>query len=305
MIYIDGGYTKIEAYTRGRKEKTWFEKDGQRYLYKYGANNYEIYAELIAEQLGKQVDISMASYRAAQYHNTVGVLTRSFIKPDELMVSSDKLKIAVQLIYEENNINKNLQENTISNLIEVACTYDPTISVDKLFDELVKRWMFYGLIMESDKNKTNISYIKKGSKLRLSPDYDNSTMARLNENIKDLIMGTGNSPDIYNLTDDIKQSLKPTENSSEYFLDSFREFVYQFPEKTEVIFSSFESMDVNMAIKKVEQLNKIEVPWEVKFLLNKIIPLRYQDMRSIIEQNKIGRKNTLLFHLGGLNRRQK
>lgn len=305
MIYIDGSYAKIEAYTRGRKEKIWFEKGGQKYLYKYGANNYEIYAELISEQLGKQVDISMASYRVAQYRNTVGVLTKSFIKPDELIVSSDKLKIAVQLIYEENNIETNLKGNTISNLIESAYTYDPTINIDKLFNELVKRWMFYGLMMESDKNMTNISYIKKGSRLRLSPDYDNSTMSRLNENIKDLIMRIGNSSDIYNLTDDIKQSLKPTENSSDYFLDSFREFVYKFPEKTETIFSSFDGIDVNMAVQEVEQLNKIEVPWEVKFLLNKVIPLRYQDMKAIIEQNKIGRKNTLLFHLGGLNRRQK
>lgn len=303
MIHIDDSYNKIKAYTRGRKEKIWFEKDSQRYLYKYGANNYEIYAELIAEQLGKQVDISMASYRVAQYYNTIGVLTKSFIKPGELIMSSDKLKTAVQLIYEENNIEGNLEENTISNLIEAAYTYDPTIDIDKLFNELVKRWVFYGLIMESDKNMTNISYIKKRTRLRLSPDYDNSTMSRLNENIKDLITGIGSSSDIYSLTDDIKQSLKPTENSSDYFLDSFREFVYEFPEKTEAILSSFESINIDIAIQKVEKLNKIEIPWEVKFLLNKTIPLRYQDMKDIIKQNKIKRKNRTSSYLGGSSRR--
>ncbi len=303
MIRIDSSYNKIDAYTRGRKEKTWFAKNRQRYLYKFGANNYEIYAELIAEQLVYQADIPMASYRVAQYHNTIGVLTKSFIKPGELIMSSDKLKTAVQLIYEENNIEGDLKGNTISNLIEAAYTYDSTMNIDKLFNELVKRWMFYGLIMESDKNMTNISYVKKRARLRLSPDYNNSTMSRLNENIKDLITGIRNFSDIYNLTDHIKQSLKPTESSSDYFLDSFREFVYKFPEKTEAIFLSFENINIDMAIQKVERLNKIEVPCEIKFLLNKTIPLRYQDMKGIIEQNKI-RRNNLTLHFGGADRRK-
>lgn len=128
-------------------------------------------------------------------------------------------------------------------------------------------------------------------------------MSRLNENIKDLITGIRSSSDIYKLTDHIKQSLKPTESSSDYFLDSFREFVYKFPEKTGEIFSSFENINIDMAIQKVERLNKIEVPWEVKYLLNKTISLRYQDMKGIIEQNKIRRKNNPPFHFGGPNRR--
>ena len=282
MINLNNDYQKIDAYTRGRKEKIWFVKDNQKYLYKYGASNYEIYAELIAEQLGKQIGISMANYQLATYKGTIGVLSKSFIKPGELIYSADKLKKAVQSIYEENNLNGNLNENTISNLIEAAFTYDSSINTDKLFLELAKRWMFYGLIMESDKNDTNISFIRKKTRLTLSPDYDNSTMARLNENIISLISNIKNQTDIYIITDNIKQSLKPTSKCDDNFLSSLRFFATEYPEITQNTFESFKNIDIEKAISKVETYNKIEVPWEIHYYLNKTISLRYQDMESII-----------------------
>lgn len=286
MINLNHGYQEVNAYIRGRKEKIWFIKDNEKYLYKYGASNYEIYAELIAEQLGRQLGISMANYKLASYKDTIGVLSKKFIKPGELIYSSDKLKNAVQAIYEENNLLGNLKDNTISNLIEAAFTYDSSINTDKLFLELVKRWMFYGLIMESDKNATNISFIRMKTRLKLSPDYDNSTMARLNENINNLISNIHNESDVYKITDSIKQSLKPSKNSSDNFLISLREFVKKYPDITRNIFQGFESIDINKSISKVELENKIEVPWEVKYYLNKTISLRYQDMKSIINEKE-------------------
>lgn len=286
MLIIDDSYQRVEAYTRGRKEKIWFEKNGQRYLYKFGSSNYEIYAELIANQLAKQVDISIASYRMAKYRNTVGVLSRNFVKSGEFIISSDRLKQAVQSIYEENNLEGNLKENTISNLLEAAFTYDMDLDIDHLFTELVKRWMFYGVIMESDKNDTNISFIRKKSRLRLAPDYDNSTMCRLNEDIRGLISNLGSTTGFYQLTDSIKQSLKPTVDSSDYFLESFAEFSKDHFEKVDHIFSSFGNLNVDEAILKVEKLNKIEVPFEVKYFLNKTFSARYQDMKGILESHK-------------------
>lgn len=284
MITIDEKFHKVNAYTRGRKEKIWFVNtmNNKKYLYKFGASNYEIYAEVIAEQLGIQAGISMANYRIAKYKNTVGVLSKNFIKPEELIISADKLKRAVQFIYEENNLDGNLKSNTISNLIEAAFTYDPSIDTKELFDELVKRWMFYGLIMESDKNDTNISFIKKKRKLKLSPDYDNSTMARLNENVAELLKGAKESPDFYRLTDSIKQSLTLCEGSSDYFLESFYEFNSKYHDKAVQILKTFKSVDVDEAILKVERLNKISVPWKVSYFLNKTISNRYSDMEDIV-----------------------
>ena len=286
MINIDEKYKKIIAYTRGRKEKIWFVKDDIRYLYKFGASFYEIYAELIAEKLGRQCGIEMASYRLATYNDSIGVLTKSFLEPGELIISSDKLKKAVLLIYEENNIDGNLKDNTISNLIETAFTYDSTINTEKMYKELVKRWVFYGTIMESDKNETNISFKKKRNKLKLSPDYDNSTMCRMNESIKDLLTEISITSNISGVTGNIKQSFKPTSTSSDLFLESFEDFADKRCDLLSEIFEDIKKINLDKAIRSVELDNKLEVPWEVKTFLNLTIHNRIENMQSILDAKR-------------------
>ena len=102
MKKIDESYTILDGQLRGRKPKFKVVKDGQVYIFKYGAINNEIYAELIAEQLGLQVGINMAHYELASYGNTIGLLTPSFLKPGQLIISSDYLKENMQRIYGEN-----------------------------------------------------------------------------------------------------------------------------------------------------------------------------------------------------------
>lgn len=282
MIDLNNKYIQVDAYTRGRKEKVWFIKDGIKYLYKFGASYYEIYAELIAEKLGKQCGIQMASYRVATYKNSVGVLTKNFLKPGELIISSDKLKKAVSFIYEENNINGSLKDNTVSNLLEAAFTYDSTTNTEKLYKELIKRWMFYGVIMESDKNETNIAFKKKRTKLSLTPDYDNSTMCRLNENINSLLTEISMTSDVHNVTVNIKQALKLTSDSSDDFLEDFEKLSEKKPELVSELFENIKKIDLDKAIKSVELENKISVPWEVKTYLNLTINSRIKDMEIIL-----------------------
>ena len=52
MIKIDESFTLLNDVLRGRKPKFKLIKDGATYIYKYGAINNEIWAELISEQLG-------------------------------------------------------------------------------------------------------------------------------------------------------------------------------------------------------------------------------------------------------------
>ena len=284
MIDLNTGYKKIEAYTRGRKEKIWFSKDGTKYLYKFGASYYEIYAELIAEKLGTQCGIEMANYNVATYNNSIGVLTKNFLKTGELIISSDKLKKAVSFIYEENNINGNLSDNTISNLLESAFTYDPTINTEKLYKELVKRWIFYGTIMESDKNETNIGFIKGVDGFTLTPDYDNSSMAALNKNISNILESLRHGYSIYSLTDSIKSSFKISNEDTGYFLQDFENFAKKYPAECAYCIACLSRIDVDAAFERVEVINNVEIPWEIKYWVSKLINSRLQDMQSIYER---------------------
>lgn len=286
MIKIDETYTILNDTLRGRKPKFKLEKDGKKYIYKYGSINNEIWAELIAEQLGLQIGLNMAHYKIATYKNTKGVITDYFLKPMELIISSDKLKDATQSIFDENNININLKENTITNIVEAATIYDDRVNTEELTLELMKRWAFYGLIMESDKNATNIAFIKGDNALALTPDYDNSSMAGLNDNIQNNIDAIKRGCSIYNYTDNFKNSLRITEEDTGYFLTDFDNFAKKYPDQCDACMESINKINVDKAIDKVETSNDVEIPWDIKFWVTKAINSRLTDMKNIHERNK-------------------
>lgn len=292
MLHIDNDVT-ILAYPEemmGRKEKYKVLINDRIYILKFGGTYYEPYAELISEEIGLQLGIEMAHYELCEYKGKKGLLTPSFLDNvgDELIISSRSLSEASQRICEENNIKDSLKENAIENIVQAAYLFDKRINKKELFIELVKRWIFYGLIMESDKNNTNISFITNNKKpLRLSPDYDNSTMSRMNEDVEKFIDGLKYGNDIYSLTDGIKLSLKLYENDPDQFLPAYISFVEDNYESTKEIVERFRNVSVDDAIESVELLNNIEIPWKVKYWLNKSINSRKEDILRVFDEKKV------------------
>ena len=293
MKKIDESYTILDGQLRGRKPKFKVVKDGQIYIFKYGAINNEIYAELIAEQLGLQVGINMAHYELASYGNTIGLLTPSFLKPGQLIISSDYLKENMQRIYAENNIEINISEHTIDNLVNAACSFDTRIKENGLRFDLLLRWAFYGLIMESDKNETNIGFIKGVDGFNLTPDYDNSSMAALNKNIANILDSLRRGYSIYSLTDSIKSSFKISDTDTGYFLQDFESFATKYPAECAYCIACLSRINVDEAFDRVEQINGIEIPWEIKYWVSKLINSRLQDMQSIYDRCRSSQPMTL------------
>ena len=282
MVNIDKSYEVLNEKYRGRKPKIGLRKDGKKYIFKYGVVNYEMYAELIAERLGIQIGIDMAHYEAAHMDNRIGVITDNFLGRDDLIITSDKLREYIQILFNENNINFDVKDSSILNIIEAVWTYDNNINIENLSYELMKRWLFYGLILESDKNSTNISFIKTPEGLKLSPDYDNSSMCQLNKNINNMIPMLYRGYDIYSFTDGVNNQLhlsKKTENLS--FFEEFKVFAEKYSDVCMQILESFDAIDVDKAIETVEMINKIDVPYEVKFWVNKVINTRLADLKAI------------------------
>ena len=290
MVIIDNSYTPLNDVLRGRKPKFKVTKDGKQYIYKYGAINNEIWAELIAEQLGLQAGINMAHYELASCKNTIGVLTPLFLQPSELIVSSDNLKLNMQRICDENNININLSANTIANIVTAASLYDDRVDLEALTLDLMLRWTFYGMIMESDKNDTNIGLIKGKNALSLTPDYDNSSMACLNKNTAQLIDSLKNGYTIYSMTDSIKTNLKISETDTGFFLQDFESFTKNYPEQCDYCRERLSKIDIDIAFEIVETINQTKIPWEVKYWVSKAITTRFQDMQNIYIKNKNNRQ---------------
>ena len=288
MIILDETYVKIQdPNIRGRKPKYRVEKDQdgirRRYIYKYGAINYEIYAELIAEQLGNQMGIEMAHYALATDGKTIGLLTDNFLVPGEFLCSSDYIKENIEKISGDSGLNINLKENTIENVAHSACTYDSDLDYDSLLKELIKRWLFYSMIIESDKNSTNIAFIKSLKGLRISPDYDNSSMALLNNNIDSYISSIQYGTSVYDIIDQVKNNFCLRNDSNSNYYDDLRYLITRYPVIVSEIVPLIKQVDVRAAIETVERDNEIEIPWNVQYWTEKVIKTRITDMLSIYD----------------------
>ena len=289
MLYIDPNVKVLATNEEmmGRKYKLKVSINNRVHILKFEASNFEIFAELIAEELGAQAGIDMAHYEVCEYKGRIGLITPSFlnVEGDELIISSRSLSEASQKICEENNLKMSLKDNTVENIIRAASIFDERINSKELSRELVKRWIFYGMIMESDKNNTNISFIKnRNMPLRISPDYDNSTMARMNEKVTDFIEAMKFGSDIYSITDNVKTALRMNSKSGDEFLPDYRIFVEKHGLEFKDIMDSFRNISVDAAIEAVEEMNDIQIPWEISFWLSKSIESRKEEMIKIFDE---------------------
>lgn len=285
MVIIDDKYKETNERFSGRKPKIGLIKDGVKYIYKYSPTNNEILAELLSEQLGLMCGIDMAHYEYASMivdgRLTEGVLTPNFLKTRELIIPSNKLKPAAKSIYEENNMFDDLSDNDIDNLIKGITFFDSSIDTNETRFDLLKRGCFYNLIFESDKNETNIAFIKGADgKCRLSPDYDNSSMCALNKNVE-LEIRYLSQNDIYSYTDKIKCKFHFTDKVDDTFYAQFDAVCQEYPEEIQRIIRDFERIDVEKALSIVEESNKIAISSNVKWFINKLISSRLEDMKTI------------------------
>ena len=89
-IILDN-FKKIDDYVEGRKRKQWListeEGNETKYLFKYDSINYELYSELIASELAKQIGLEAANYDLATLNGINGLLTQSFLRQGDILVS--------------------------------------------------------------------------------------------------------------------------------------------------------------------------------------------------------------------------
>lgn len=278
----------------GRKEKTWLLKDGKKYLFKCGASNYEIYAELIASELAKQCGFETAEYDLAVHNGKTGVVTPSFLKFGDIIISGDKYLSNAQDIAIQNNINLRFENNSIENIMNAVAFQDPNSDISELMLALMKIFCFDIAILECDRNKTNWSIIRdKNGEIRMAPIYDCSTMARMNTDIESLVNSLKSPGQIYNITDEIQFDLKITNDSNENFFDEFSKLCDMFLEHVQIVMEGIEKIDTDLAIESVEQKintdlkqDKFEIPYVVKIWLRKSIMSRKQDLINIYNNKR-------------------
>ena len=291
QIVLDNYRELVNAFTRGRKQKIWLENNGIKYLFKYGASNNEIWAELLTTELAKQCGFDVAEYELATYKGYVGVVTKDFKRDGELIMSGDRFIESIEQILEENNIDHNLKENSVENIMFALATFNLDERMGLLFQSILNIWAFDGLVLESDRNSTNWSILKHNSDLRFAPIYDCSTMAMLNNDISYYISSARNEGDFLKITDQVQCSLKLYNNSNGNFLNDFDILCQKYPDQSRLIINAIQNIDVELAIDNIEtKINSMgadeHLDWSVRYWIKKVIELRKKDMISIYNKFK-------------------
>ncbi len=289
-------FTQLDYNIIGRKEKVWLLKNGKKYLFKFGASNYEIYAELIAEELAHQCGFETATYELAIYKGKTGIVTPSFLKSYEIIISGDKYLSNAKDIAIQNNINLDFKNNNIENIMNAVAFQDPNSDIYEILLSIMKIFCFDLAILESDRNKTNWSIIRGvDGKIRIAPIYDCSTMARMNTDIDSLVNNLNDINQVFNITDSIKFDLKINGKSSDNYFEEFSKLCDMFPDYVSLIMDGIKNIDTDLAIKNVEdRINKdmvekkFEIPYSIKFWLRKAIMSRKKELINIYN-NKIGK----------------
>lgn len=291
-------YKKIDDHIIGRKEKIWLEKDDKKYLFKTGASNYEIYAEMIASEMAKQCGFRTAEYDLAILNGKTGIVTPSFLKRGDLIISGEDYLMYANNIAIQNNFETNFKENSIENILNAIALQEAANNIDRNFDTIIGRliemWCFDIAIMESDRNKTNWSIIKKmNGTIELAPIYDCSTMARLNTDIETLIRNIRHEYQIYDVIDSIQYSLKIRNNKETNFYEDFQYLCECFPNELQEIMYSIEQIDVEKAIDTIQnrinddlEEKNFEIPYNIKLWLNKTINIRIDTMKKILKKTE-------------------
>lgn len=289
-------YKKIDDYIIGRKKKIWLIKDDKKYLFKTGGTNYEIYAELICCELARQCGFPCAFYDLGILDGNTGVLTPSFLRRGDIILSGEQYLNNARVIALQNNLNMSFNENSIENILNAIAIQEGRLDdiAEVILLELLQLWCFDLAIMESDRNSTNWSLIRNiDGYISLAPIYDCSTMAMMNNDVYSLYLNLRSNCQIYNLIDSIQYALKIDNKGYDNIYQDFDFICESFPNELEEIVFCLEKIDVYTAIDNInKRINsemsdgEFSIPNFIGFWLDKTIKTRIKTLRSIFENNK-------------------
>lgn len=194
IIYDKSKYKYLDkTYENGKRNK-FFMCDNGLMFKEQTENSFECFAEKYCYELFKKLDIKVAEYYLAKYNNKMGVLTKNFLKENEIFIDGTHI-INAYLNYIETgffNINVPIRYdmptitryNNIEDLKIILNTMSKITGIDMslILSNLKKIFAVDMILLQSDRNSNNwgIIYNRKNKSLDFAPVYDNSNICLFN-----------------------------------------------------------------------------------------------------------------------------
>lgn len=269
------GFSEGLLETRGSAEKFkhWYELEdcdilARSTMFVGDIATYTEYAELITEELAKQVGIPCAHYDLIKVNGINGNISVNIIE--------DENKQSLTALSQNQASLDVMRGSTIDEVFEKIRYFSITQGVKKegikrINNDLVKRIIFDIYTMQTDRHLGNISLLYDGDELILSPLYDNECSLMLDktqQEINEILQSSNKEKDIeiyaslqegcINLCDEDKtQGCTGWEDVLYFLCDEpgvSREFAKECSKK----------LNIEKAIQSVEARIKAEIPKEAK-----------------------------------------
>jgi hypothetical protein len=178
-----------ESEAMGTKEKFWFhhEQLGLCLYKKARQNTGEDWAEKMAAELCKLLQLPHAEYELAIFNNEKGTISKSFLPQDGSLIPGNEILAQIFLDYPE-DIN-DLSSHTLNNIFRVFTNssvnlpikWTPSSGIETAVDTFIGYLLLDAWIGNSDRHHENWAFIDLEGKSYLAPTYDHASCLGRNE----------------------------------------------------------------------------------------------------------------------------
>lgn len=285
--------------------KNWVNFNGQKALIKGEAilqdeRNYGIYAELIVEEIAKQLGVETAHYDLIKTideggNEVYGVLSESVVDSDkgEQLISLRDI-IGDEPIGEGDFVDTTSLDFTIDKLREnlILDGYSEN-DVEKLIIDYKKRLAFSLAVIDTDKHTENIAFIKKKvdgkDVISICPNFDSESALMLDNDYTTVEMLLS---DYFGLQDSVniahprigtlKSKSKGGHNS---FWKDTLEKLYEDDEVLDYCDEVLQgTIDMDIVLANVEEKIKTNLPENVRYLAKYAFNIRNEEMTKVMSK---------------------
>lgn len=272
--------------TSGKRSKLWLrdpDDDNVEYLFKYPKAIGEVYAEVIAYLLSKEVfDVEVPETFFAVRDGNLGALSKSFIDKQEKTVFAESVDF-----YGVNFDAENLDHYTIERTINVLEPFN-------LLEDLYKMCIFDYLIANQDRHSQNWGLLINDKLVNyiFAPLYDNGSSMfngyKYGDDVINHFLKDNNRFNAYNnrarstfslvKDDKIVKRIKSLELLQYLFNENERVFIDAY--------ASFQGATYDIIYSIVQKVDERYIEENRKKLITKLITTRLEYVRELIEKGR-------------------
>lgn len=261
------GYLVIDEYKDHRTIKNLkffpLSINGEEYFFKCLKHDQNAYYELIAKAIADDFGISCASYDLATYHDSIGVITKNFIKEgDTFFTGFDLMK---KVLPESETKLNTIRYNNLA-------FYKKHVS-EEVFDDIERMLMFDILTANVDRNEDNFGFIQNQNGISLAPIYDNEKILSRSS----LIQG------FYRLSVDEDDDLNTFYQDPLSYRNIIRKYILKY-KKADLLAKKLEIIsnnNIENIIDRVEEQTEYDMPNYIKSDVKRL----FNDNKLKIERN--------------------